>query len=213
MSKIDIISTCLGDFGTNCYIVYNKESNKAIIIDPSCDAQLIYDKIVSNKLQVEAILFTHGHLDHIGAADDLVGLFNNKIKKYASEEDIDVAASPIYNLSKMFSTEFEVHVDEGLYDNQIIEFVGTQIKCLLTPGHTKGGMCFYIADEDILFSGDTLFASSVGRSDFPTGNGKTLITSIKTKLAGLPKDTIVYPGHGNTTTIGEELVNNPYIRG
>ena len=125
------------------------------------------------------------------------------------KNDEDILATPAANLSMMFSgNPVALKADETVNDNDVVEILGTKVKCIEVPGHTKGGMCFYFEENKMLFAGDTLFAGSIGRSDFPTGDGEALVRNIKEKLLVLPEDTVVYPGHNNRTTIGREKVDN-----
>ena len=119
-----------------------------------------------------------------------------------------VFGDPAVNLSTMFGDPMTIHADEVLKDGEELDMLGTKIKCILTPGHTAGGMCFYIEELKSVIAGDTLFCESVGRTDFPTGSGATLARSIREKLYVLPDDTKVFPGHMDTTTIGWEKKNN-----
>ena len=140
-------------------------------------------------------------------------LVGHKVPIYASAEEEDVLNDPRKNLSTMLSGQMvTVKPDILLQDDQEIELLDTKLRCFLVPGHTKGGMCYYFAENGILFSGDTLFARSIGRSDFPTGDGIKLVKSIKEKLMTLPDETIVYPGHNERTTIGKERNANPFIQ-
>ena len=133
------------------------------------------------------------------------------VKTYASEDEKQILESRKGNLSAMFGHPVEVSADVYLKDGQEISILGNTMKCISVPGHTIGGMCYYFADDGILFSGDTLFASSVGRSDFPTGNAHDLIEAIQNKLLVLPDETIVYPGHNSYTRIGKEKKFNPFL--
>ena len=135
------------------------------------------------------------------------------VAKTLNMKEEDVLNDPRKNLSTMLSGQMvTVKPDILLQDDQEIELLDTKLRCFLVPGHTKGGMCYYFAENGILFSGDTLFARSIGRSDFPTGDGIKLVKSIKEKLMTLPDETIVYPGHNERTTIGKERNANPFIQ-
>ena len=198
---------------TNCYTVYNAVTRDAVLIDPACNARFLNNILVNEQLNCVAILLTHGHYDHIGALPELMELVGHKVPIYASAEEEDVLNDPRKNLSTMLSGQMvTVKPDILLQDDQEIELLDTKLRCFLVPGHTKGGMCYYFAENGILFSGDTLFARSIGRSDFPTGDGIKLVKSIKEKLMTLPDETIVYPGHNERTTIGKERNANPFIQ-
>ncbi|MBS6465629.1 MAG: MBL fold metallo-hydrolase [Clostridium sp.] len=213
MQELIVITNQLGDFMTNCYTVYNAVTRDAVLIDPACNARFLNNILVNEQLNCIAILLTHGHYDHIGALPELMELVGHKVPIYASAEEEDVLNDPRKNLSTMLSGQMvTVKPDILLQDDQEIELLDTKLRCFLVPGHTKGGMCYYFAENGILFSGDTLFARSIGRSDFPTGDGIKLVKSIKEKLMTLPDETIVYPGHNERTTIGKERNANPFIQ-
>lgn len=213
MQELIVITNQPGDFMTNCYTVYNAVTRDAVLIDPACNARFLNNILVNEQLNCVAILLTHGHYDHIGALPELMELVGHKVPIYASAEEEDVLNDPRKNLSTMLSGQMvTVKPDILLQDDQEIELLDTKLRCFLVPGHTKGGMCYYFAENGILFSGDTLFARSIGRSDFPTGDGIKLVKSIKEKLMTLPDETIVYPGHNERTTIGKERNANPFIQ-
>ena len=152
----------------------------------------------------KAILLTHGHFDHIGAVISLRNHYN--IPVYASKNEVPLLLDASLNLSQMVNGHYSIEVDETINDNDTLELIGMKIKCMLTPGHTSGSMCYLI--QDCLFSGDTLFEESYGRVDFPTGSLIDLKKSIK-KLLLLDENTKVYPGHGNVTSILHEKNHNP----
>ncbi len=201
-------SMIVGEVQTNCYFVYNANTSECVIIDPGAQAQALYEYIEEKGLKPVAILLTHGHFDHIGA----VTMLRNKygIKIYAARAERETLESPDMNLSVQFGASMIMEADEWLEDGQEIELIEEKIRCLLTPGHTEGGMCFYFVGSGMLFSGDTLFEQSVGRTDFPGGSMSQIVQSIRTKLFVLPDHTKVYPGHGMMTSIGSEKMLNPY---
>lgn len=209
MADLIVMTNQLGDFATNCYIVGNTKTREAIVIDPADEADYIYKCMTDGNFKCTGIFLTHGHYDHIGALEDLKRITN--VKTYASEDEKQILESRKGNLSAMFGHPVEVSADVYLKDGQEISILGNTMKCISVPGHTIGGMCYYFADDGILFSGDTLFASSVGRSDFPTGNAHDLIEAIQKKLLVLPDETIVYPGHNSYTRIGKEKKFNPFL--
>ena len=213
MAELKVIANELGGFQTNCYIVANDETKEAIVIDPSWNAEFIKGKLDSEGLNCVGIYLTHGHIDHMAAMDELKALTG--VPTYASEDEKDVLGSSKANLSAMMTSVFgkviETSADNYLADGDVRKVLGTEMKCISVPGHTRGGMCYYFADEHILFSGDTLFKYSVGRSDFPTGDEHALLENIREKLFVLPDDTVVYPGHGETTLIRKEKKMNPFF--
>lgn len=209
MSQYKIKMMVLGQVSTNCYIFYEEDRKKAVVIDPADCPDQIASFITENGLQLQGILLTHGHFDHVMAAEELKKKFQVKI--YGHEEEAEVAKEPMLNLSSQFGYGFSVLVDETVKDGETLAIDGFPMKVIHTPGHTKGSVCYYMEEEGILFSGDTLFAGSVGRTDFPTGSGATLLRSIKEKLAMLPDETMVLPGHGEQSDIGYEKMHNPFL--
>lgn len=204
-----IKSVVSASMGENCYIVIDENSNKAVIIDPGENADKIYKSACDEQAEVEYILLTHCHFDHIGAVEKLKDMTKAQVIIPKGEELL--AENPVYNLSAMTGNEFIVNYDKVVGSGDIISFGNIELKLISTPGHTPGGACYYAEEYDVLFSGDTLFYMSVGRSDFPMGDGNLLNKSIIDKLFVLPENTKVFPGHGNTTTIGFEKQNNMYV--
>ncbi len=214
MQDIIVITNQLGSFMTNCYTVYNSATREAVIIDPAANARFISNMLVSQQLNCVAVLLTHGHIDHMEALPELLNLIGHKVPVYASASEAEVLNDPRKNLSAMLTDQVvTLKPDVLLEDGQTIELLGTRIQCILVPGHTQGGMCYYLEENQMLFSGDTLFARSIGRSDFPTGDGDLLIRMIRERLLVLPDAVTVYPGHNERTTIEREKVSNPFLAG
>ena len=205
---IKIESRVLGPVATNCYLIINKDNNESIIVDPADSPESIYDMVVRSASKPQAILLTHGHFDHIGAANEVREHYGIKI--YASCDEEKLLASPARNLSNAYGMSLRVTADVLHNDGDILELAGLKIKAIHTPGHTAGSCCYYLPEEEILFSGDTLFAQSVGRTDFPTGSGTDMQASVKRLLKELPETTRVCPGHNEETTIGYEKRYNPF---
>lgn len=210
MKRIRIEGAVLGMLGTNCYFINNTETNEVIIVDPADNADSIRDWCLSNKKEPVAVLLTHGHYDHMLAADQLRRDFSVKI--YAAEVEKELLEDASMNLSAMWSRPVTLKADVFLKDGEILHMAGVDIQVIATPGHTAGGLCYYVEEEGVLFSGDTLFAGSYGRTDFPTSSMAELARSVRERLLVLPEDTTVYPGHGESTTIGYERAYNPLSR-
>lgn len=210
MQQIEIKSLVLGPVSTNCYIVWNKTTKEAVIIDPADNADRIREVLVQQQLSLTAILLTHGHFDHIFAVNDLVRMF--KVPVYCEESEQEMLMDADLNLSSMMGGrgDYTTVPTNLLKDEEEISLIGCKIKVLHTPGHTKGGACYYFVGEGVIFVGDTIFLESVGRTDFPTGNLASLIQSIQKKLYVLDDEIKLYTGHGPATTIGYEKENNPY---
>ncbi len=205
--KLQIECAVLGMISTNCYFLINTETNETIIVDPADNASDIRNWCRNNGRKPAAILLTHGHFDHMLAADALRNEFSVRI--YAAEAERELLSDPAANLSGQWSRPAVLKADEYLTDGQVLELAGFQIRAILTPGHTAGGMCYYLEEEGVLISGDTLFQGSYGRVDFPTSSMSEMGRSVRDKLLVLPEDTAVYPGHGESTTIGYEKAYNP----
>ena len=196
------------DNNQNCYIVYD-DSLEGIVIDPGSDGEEIFDKIKKLGIRIKYILLTHCHYDHIEGLGILRKLTGAEVVA-SFECNLGIQSASI-NLSMLFSDQIsEEPADLIINDSDIIKAGNMEIKVITTPGHTKGGVCFLIDNE--LFSGDTLFLRSVGRTDFPGGSSATLIKSIKEKLYTLDDDTIVHPGHGNDTKIDYEKRYNMFVK-
>ena len=204
-----IESIPVGMMGVNCYVFGDKK--EACIIDPGGNAEKIYSYIEEHALNVKYIILTHCHFDHILATEDIKKKTNAKLVACLAEsnnlQDFSI------NLTNRFArTPSSLVADIYVSDGDKL-FLGSNVfQIIETPGHTSGGMCLYCKDQKILFSGDTLFAESIGRSDFPTGDHCSLLHSIRSKLFILPDETKVYPGHGDVTSIGYEKENNPYLQ-
>ncbi len=199
----------LGMNGTNCYIVFNDEIKEAIVFDPGDEADKIEQYLKANDLVCKGILLTHGHFDHILGVSELVG--NTHAKVYAHEAEAELLKKPELNVSSKLQRGCSLVADVWLKDQEEITIAGYQIRVIHTPGHTVGGACYYFHGYGILISGDTLFRENIGRYDLPTGNGEVLISSILNKLMILEDQVKVYPGHGQSTTIGYERNHNFYL--
>lgn len=200
----------LGDVRTNCYLLIEERTREALVIDPADRVDVIARKTMDESLTLKSILLTHGHGDHILAVNELKKEFG--VKVYAAKAEEALLLNPAQNLSQaLFGVSVVVQPDVLLEDGQEFEEAGIRLRMLHTPGHTPGGCCYYQPEERVLFSGDTLFCGSIGRTDFPGGSLSELICSVKEKLLVLPEDVRVYPGHEEMTTIGHEKKYNPYM--
>lgn len=208
MKDFQIESLVLGMMGTNCYLARNKETGALLVVDPADAPRQIIDKITKMEGVPEAVLLTHGHFDHIGAASELRDKYQVPIYALAAEQE--VLEDTQKNLSAMFGTGYVVQADRFVKDGDILRLAGAEIHVIHTPGHTIGSACYYLPREAVLFSGDTLFRCSVGRTDFPTGSMPRLHEALHTRLLVLPEETLVLPGHNSATDIHYEKMFNPY---
>lgn len=200
----------LGMCATNTYYVYDDETKRGLIVDPADSPDTIIAKVDSLSMIPEAILITHGHFDHVLAMNKVREHYG--IKVYAGLTEKQVLHDMAMNLTSSFGMGQIFDADIYLKDGEEFETAGYHIKAIEVPGHTIGGMCYYFDKQGVLFSGDTLFCESVGRSDFPGGSASALCRDIKDKLFILPEHTKVYPGHMDETTIGNEIKYNPFCR-
>ena len=207
MADLEIFRKTVGELGTNCYILVNHDLGECVVFDPAAEEEALIEIFHTPEFQLKGIFLTHGHYDHIGAVQALRNTFH--VPVYASKvENEEVLNDISANLSGMFGTPITLQADELLRDGQKIDIIGTTLTCILTPGHTSGGMCYYGEELQSAIVGDTLFCGSVGRTDFPTGNGTVLLDSIRQKLYTLPDETKIFPGHMDGTTIGWEKKSN-----
>ncbi|MBN2018814.1 MAG: MBL fold metallo-hydrolase [Sedimentisphaerales bacterium] len=208
--KIDRL--VLGEFETNCYILRSSEqATDCLIIDTGLDVRPLMEFLENHKANPIAMVLTHGHIDHIAGVEELRAKYP-AIKVYIHKADADLLANSVSNLSFMTGDSFSTdEADHLVNEPDIIEKAGIKLQVIHTAGHTPGGICLYAEQEGVVFVGDTLFADSVGRTDFPGGDMRRLIDNIKDKLLILPDATTVYPGHGPQTTIGREKTHNPFL--
>lgn len=211
MMKISYL--VLGPFMTNTYIAWDEASGKAVIIDPSFTPEHIWQAVLKLGVTPEKILLTHAHVDHIAGLNFLREKYPDA-RVYMHEKDVPLLSSASMNLSRMMPEPVLCgkpdvlvregdHITEGAMDFEVLE----------TPGHTPGGISFYEKKEGIVFTGDSLFEGSIGRTDFPGGSMTTLVGSIRKELFALPDEVHVLSGHGNPTTIGIEKRSNPFLAG
>lgn len=208
MQNLKIGRMVLGSVQTNCYFVYREGEKEVIVFDPADKGKYLFEKLTENGFSVKGILLTHAHFDHIFGCTELRKLSGAKV--YAMEAEKVLCQDPYVNVSAQTGRKCTIEVDEYINDGQEVTIAGMTCKVIATPGHTIGSCCYYFEEAGILISGDTLFAESVGRTDLPTGSMAKLVHSVKEKLLVLPEEVTVYPGHGDTTTIGHEKQYNPF---
>lgn len=203
----------LGDIQTNCYIIENADGS-CLIFDPGSEGKKLINWLTKRSLKPIAIFLTHAHFDHIGAVDDIREYY--KIPVYLHEEEETWLGEPKLNGSQFFMQKNMVKVnpaDHILKREEMINLDGFEFFVYETPGHSPGSVSYHFEKEGFVISGDALFKSSIGRTDLPGGNQSQLLKSIHEKLLFLPEETVVIPGHGPATTIGEEMDSNPYLNG
>ncbi len=201
-------TVCVSPMRVNCYILAPGENSSAIIIDPGGEARKIKLVLDKHKLKPALIINTHGHYDHIGSDNEF------DVPIYIHEQDLALLKDPQLNLSGLFALPYRVKSEiRILEDNQNIELQDLQLKVLHIPGHTPGGIALLMIKptDKIVFTGDTLFCQGIGRSDLSGGDESLLKKAIKEKLLTLADDTVIYPGHGPSSTIGEEKRHNPFL--
>jgi glyoxylase-like metal-dependent hydrolase (beta-lactamase superfamily II) len=202
----------LGAYQTNCYVLRNSTTARdCLIVDTGLEAGELVDFLRKQKLNPVAVVLTHGHVDHISGLVELREEYPD-VKVYIHKLDAGMLTGAAGNISALMGQPFSTApADFVCEEGDVIESAGIKLEVIHTPGHTPGGSCLYSKSNGIVFVGDTLFAGSIGRTDFPGGSMNRLIKSIKEKLLTLPDDTIVYPGHGPTTTITQEKQHNPFL--
>lgn len=188
----------LGAYQTNCYFVWDTESDSCVVIDPGFEAQKVLLTARSLGKKIQAILLTHGHFDHVGAVREIVG--DTDCRVYLCQQDLSMPAQ--LTAGPLYYTDLYTEGDS-------VEAAGLTFRVLYTPGHTPGSVCLQVGAH--LFSGDTLFAGTCGRTDLPGGDWQTIHTSLH-RLARLEGDLQVHPGHGESTTLENERMYNPYMR-
>ncbi len=197
------ITEIVGFLEVNCYIIPSEKDNCVYVIDPGASPDKVAKSAESLGYSDYKIILTHAHIDHVSAVKDLMTTL--KVSSlYLHEDDMPLYTSPANELLPFMPAVANPPVP--IHDMKNCEF-----RIIHTPGHTRGGVCYYFEGEKSLFSGDTLFRESIGRTDLPGGNTENILSSIKERLFSLPEDVVVYPGHGSSTTIAYEKKSNPYI--
>lgn len=204
--------TCMpsGPLGVNTYLVVDEETKEGFIVDPGGYNPKLTKKVSDEGIEIKYIVLTHGHADHISGVNEHLDDFPDaKVVVHTNEKPM--LEDPRTNQSLMFGSAQTVNGDIFVNDGDELEVGNLKLKFIFTPGHTPGGMCIYVESEDVLFSGDTLFRQSIGRTDFPGGSFRDLADAVHTKLFILPDETVVLPGHMGQTSIGFEKGNNPFV--
>jgi hydroxyacylglutathione hydrolase len=197
-----------GPLQVNCYLIGCDKTRQAAVVDPGGDADVILRLLEKHDLQLQMVINTHGHFDHVGGNRQL-------IDATGAELLIHQADTPLLGQAAVHAANFGLRAEPSpapqreLHGGERIQVGELEIRVLHTPGHTQGGICLYVENQVIV--GDTLFAGSIGRTDLPGGDHPTLINSIKEQLMVLPEDTVVHPGHGPATSIGREKLYNPFL--
>jgi glyoxylase-like metal-dependent hydrolase (beta-lactamase superfamily II) len=201
---------------TNCYVVAAAPGEEAVIIDAPPGATALLDVLASHQLVPAAILLTHGHIDHVGGSGELADRCN--VPAYLHPADVPLASNLEAQAAMIFGPEQadggRFRIPEELHplaDGDVLEIGGMSLQILHTPGHTPGQACVYLPHRGVLFSGDHLFAGSIGRTDLPGGDYDTLLASLDRGIRPLPPETVVYPGHGPATTLAAEFASNPFL--
>lgn len=200
----------VGLLGCNCTILGDETSREAIVVDPGYDIPRILTVLAQHQLTVRRIVVTHAHIDHIASAQTLKSITGAPI--LYSQDDL-----PLVALMDQQASLFQLPVpdvrppDHSPVEGEVIAVKGVSASVMLTPGHSEGSLCLYLPEHSLLLAGDTLFAGSVGRTDFPGGSASKLMTSLRERLLPLPDSTVVIPGHGPLTSIGTERRENPFL--
>ena len=202
---INIVTLPLGNYQTNCYIVYAQGSDRCAVIDPGFEPETVLQQTAALGLTIDAILLTHGHFDHVGGVKEICR--STGCGLWIHRDDQVMTGNPTTRFFYPLSGQ-ELANLQFCEEGQVLPVAGLEFTVLSTPGHTNGSVCYRC--EDALFSGDTLFAGSCGRTDLPGGNYPTICASLA-RLAQLPQDLRVFPGHGGSSTIGREKQTNPYL--
>ncbi|MDF1544633.1 MAG: MBL fold metallo-hydrolase [bacterium] len=209
---MEIETAVVGSYAVNCYLAWDARSGQGIIVDPGDDGPLIAEAVSQLGFKPVGILLTHGHLDHIGAVRELMEKWS--LPLYAGRNEVPLLIDPEANMSALTGHPRSTPEPDFLLDDEQPFRMGPlEFRALATPGHSPGGICILHETSGTLFCGDTLFAGSIGRTDFPGCSHQQLIKSIEEKILTLPDSIVCLPGHGPQTTVGAERVNNPFLQG
>ena len=200
----------VGMLQCNCSIFGDESTHEAIVIDPGDEIVSILEVVARHGLKVKAIVITHAHIDHIGGAQKLKLATGAPV--YMNANDVELQQMMDVQAGWLgVATPEAVAIDVAAKDGDMLKFGATEMHVLHTPGHTQGSICLWMPAEAKLVAGDTLFRGGIGRTDLPGGDGRQILVSIHEKLLGLPGETVVYPGHGESTTIAREKRSNPFL--
>ncbi|MDA3845373.1 MAG: MBL fold metallo-hydrolase [Vallitaleaceae bacterium] len=210
---MEIITITVGQLETNSYVIADFDCMTCVIVDPAGEGKRIIDEITREGLTVKGILITHGHFDHIGAVNQLATYYEVPVVAHMEESNMMADSQmnySVYFLQRAIVSRADTFVEAG----ETISFGGAlEFICIEVPGHTANSLCYYIEKERVVFTGDTLMAGAIGRTDFYDGDADTLLNAIRSELMTLPGETAVYPGHGDDTTIITEKTSNPFLLG
>lgn len=202
-------------FGENTYVIWDASSHEAAIIDPGMvnpeETNLIEDFIATHRLSVRYILLTHAHVDHTFGIDILKEKYNAPVLTHKADLPLGQMRGQQAEMFHLPMKLGPVEIDRFISAGTHLQLGNERIEVIETPGHSPGGVCYYVPESSFILTGDTLFQGSIGRTDLPGGNHNTLLRSISTGLFNLPDNTVVYPGHGPATTIGKEKRTNPFF--
>jgi hydroxyacylglutathione hydrolase len=207
--SLEVRQLTVGPIAENCFIVRKESANKALLIDPGDEPERILAEIAQTGAEVEAILITHCHFDHVGAVAPLARATGAPV--YCPEIEVPVLADIASFTMPGFGPYESYEADRVVKGGEVLELAGLTLDVLFTPGHSPGHVTYAVRDEEAIFSGDVLFQGSVGRVDLPGGDGPTLIQSIQSLLDSQSAETTVYPGHMAVTTLGAERATNPFL--
>ncbi|HSG80928.1 MAG TPA: MBL fold metallo-hydrolase [Gemmatimonadota bacterium] len=205
-----ILGMPVGPFQANAYLAICEATGKCALVDPGADAERLLQAVANEKAEVEVILLTHAHLDHIGGVADAK-------RETGAPVYLHPADAPLYRAAPEQAIAFGLHMeaqpepDEQLLDGQVVRIGESKLEIVHTPGHSPGHVC--LIGDGLALVGDCVFAGSIGRTDLPGGDFRTLMESIRAKLLMLPDDTVLYSGHGPATTVGRERASNPFLTG